>query len=49
MVFEIDPLISLPQPLLIHCDVVDKLRKLVHTDNYASQLRREKGPNDDSY
>ncbi|KAL0121173.1 hypothetical protein PUN28_008685 [Cardiocondyla obscurior] len=37
------------QPLLIHCDLVDKLRKLVHTDNYASQLRREKGQNDDNY
>ncbi|XP_077261632.1 corazonin [Temnothorax americanus] len=36
------------QPLLIHCDFVDKLKKLVHTDNYVSQLR-QKGPNDDSY
>ncbi|XP_011877932.1 PREDICTED: pro-corazonin-like [Vollenhovia emeryi] len=37
------------QPLLIHCDYVDKLRKLVHADNYASQLRQEKGQNDDNY
>ncbi|XP_070160702.1 pro-corazonin isoform X1 [Polyergus mexicanus] len=37
------------QPLLIHCDFVDKLRKFVHTDNYAPQLRRGKGPNEDNY
>ncbi|XP_012524608.1 pro-corazonin [Monomorium pharaonis] len=35
------------QPLLIHCDFVDKLRK--HADNYAAQLRQEKGQNDDSF
>ncbi|XP_072750151.1 pro-corazonin [Anoplolepis gracilipes] len=37
------------QPLLIHCDFADKLRKLVHTDNYAPQLRQEKRLNDDNY
>lgn len=42
-------LISSLQPLLIHCDLMDKLRKLMHTGNYASQLRREKGQNDDNY
>ncbi|CAL1673226.1 unnamed protein product [Lasius platythorax] len=36
------------QPILIHCDFVDKQRKLVHTDNYAPQLRRERGLNDDN-
>lgn len=40
--------ISCSQPILIHCDFVDKLRKLVHTDNYAPQLRRERGLNDDN-
>lgn len=44
----INLLIPCSQPLLI-CDFVDKLRKLAHTDNYAPQLRREKGPNDDNY
>ncbi|XP_029173653.1 pro-corazonin [Nylanderia fulva] len=34
---------------LFHCDFVDRLRKLPHTDNYAPQLYREKGPNDDNY
>ncbi|XP_032679293.1 pro-corazonin-like [Odontomachus brunneus] len=37
------------QPLLIYCDLMDKLRKLMHTGNYISQLRREKGQNDDNY
>ncbi|XP_014470611.1 PREDICTED: pro-corazonin-like isoform X2 [Dinoponera quadriceps] len=37
------------QPLLIHCDFMDKLRKLFHSDNYAPQLHREKGQNDDNY
>lgn len=41
--------ISCSQPILIYCDFVDKLRKLVHTDNYAPQLRRERGLNDDNY
>ncbi|GAB1863109.1 Pro-corazonin [Camponotus japonicus] len=36
------------QPLLIHCDFVDKLRKLAQTDNNAPQLR-EKAPNGDNY
>ncbi|KAL6434923.1 hypothetical protein ACFW04_005233 [Cataglyphis niger] len=33
------------QPLIIHCDFVDKLRNFLQTDNYAPQLHREKGPN----
>ncbi|XP_011641645.1 pro-corazonin-like [Pogonomyrmex barbatus] len=36
------------QPLMIHCDFVDKLRKFVRTENYASQLR-QKGQNEDNY
>ncbi|EZA54044.1 hypothetical protein DMN91_000845 [Ooceraea biroi] len=36
------------QPLLFHCDFVDK-RKLVHADNYAPRLRHEKEQNDDNY
>ncbi|XP_020291598.1 pro-corazonin-like [Pseudomyrmex gracilis] len=37
------------QPLLIQCDLMNKLKKLIHTNNYALQLRREKMQNDENY